>query len=321
MEIMQHQIEIAAKVDDAFSLCRDVESWPQVFPPCKSAKVLEQDSNQQLIEISALANGRLMTWRSRRQLFDEAKVITFEQVAPSPLLARMEGAWRFFPLEGRTLVALEHRFAVKGEVRGLVAGVATQADALSFMTRSTDVNSRRELRAMKKVLEARDQEQVPPEACAEFEEELFIRAAPQQVYALLKNARDWPSVLPHCAGIDLRYDDGVDQEFVMVVKVAGEDETIRTVRHCTDHCRIRYFQPQPPPPLARHRGEWLVEGIDGRAVVVSRHEVVLDPEKVRRLWGDLSLEDATKRVVDAINNNSRGTMLAIQEKLAKGGAQ
>jgi aromatase len=318
MKVLQHQVQIAADPDAAFALCRDVERWPDVFPPCQAAKVLEHDGSRQLIEISALANGELLTWRSRRELHEEARVITFEQVAPAPLVDRMEGAWRFFPVDRGTLVALEHRLSVKDEVEGLVPGVETADDALSFITCSTDENSRRELREMKRILEAAPGSDDDGGARAGFEEELLVPAPPGEVFDLLRDAAGWPRLLPHCEDIAMRYDDGVDQEFVMSIEAGGEDEVIRTVRHCIAPWRISYFQPEPPPALALHRGDWLIEPQDGGCLVVSRHEIELAPEGVRRLWGDLDLREARGRVIDAINANSRATMVAVRDALASG---
>ena len=40
--------------------------WPELFPPCKAAAIVEQHGNRQLIEVSADANDERFTWRSLR---------------------------------------------------------------------------------------------------------------------------------------------------------------------------------------------------------------------------------------------------------------
>jgi aromatase len=313
MHLMQHQIEIDVGADRAFALIRDVEGWPSIFPPCRSARILEQNGGRQLIEITALANGQPMTWRSERELFPEVRHIAFRQVQPSPLLERMEGSWRFHPLATGTLVVLEHRFAVKARPEGLVEGVSTAQEAQDFMVRSTDDNSRRELQALKRALEARAAGGHPLRT--EFEESLTLAAPAEQVYALLQRARDWPDLLPHCRAVDIRYEDERNQEFLMTVEVRGHEERIRTIRRCTPHTSITYFQPEPPPLLEQHVGEWRVEPVPGGVRVVSWHAVALRPERVREMWGDIAPREALRRVEDAINSNSLGTMKAIQARL------
>ncbi|WP_437895478.1 aromatase/cyclase [Sorangium sp. So ce124] len=314
MNYYQHTIEVAADVEDAYALSADVEKWPQIFPPCKAAKVIERSERTQLIEITALANGKLMTWRSIREFFPQQRAISFRQVQPSPLLSAMEGFWRFFPLQTGTLIVLEHRFEIKPDVRGLIDGVSTPEEAQSFMSKSTDTNSKRELQAIKQVLESKTIPGRDNELYGEFEEEMTIAASPEAVYPLLARAQDWPQVLPHCHGVEMRYDDGQDQEFIMTVDVKGQMERIRSIRHCTPNSSISYFQPEPPPVLRRHSGKWLIERVPGGVRVVSWHAVELKPEGMKKIWGDISPSDALARVTKAINDNSRGTMLAVKAR-------
>jgi aromatase len=314
---MKHQIEIDAPVKLAFELIRYVECWPAIFPPCKAARVLEEDGGRQLIEISALANGQLMSWHSEREVHPEVRHISFRQVRPSPLLERMEGDWHFHALSSGTLAVLEHRFAVKPRPHGLVEGVSTEQEAHDFMVRSTDQNSQHELQALKQFLEAKERATTkPPPPRAEFEESLTISAPPERVYELLQLAVEWPRLLPHCRAVDMRYDDGRNQEFVMTVDVRGSDERIRTIRRCNTHGQnITYFQPEPPPVLRVHTGEWRVEPVPGGARVVSWHAVELAPEKAKELWGDIGTAEALRRVANAINANSLGTMQAIKARV------
>ncbi|WP_437915286.1 SRPBCC family protein [Sorangium sp. So ce302] len=317
MNFYQHTIEVAADVNDAYALSAEVEAWPQIFPPCKGVRVIERTDSSQLVEITALANGKLMTWRSTRELFPEQRAISFRQVQPSPLLRSMEGSWRFFPVQTGTLIVLEHRFEIKPDVRGLVDGVSTPEEALSFMSKSTDTNSKRELQAIKQALESRTFQGLQSELYGEFQEEMVIAASPEAVYSLLARAQDWPQVLSHCHDVEMRYDDGQHQEFIMTVDVKGQMEQIRSIRRCTPHASISYFQPEPPPALRRHSGKWLIERVPGGVRVVSWHAVELRPDGMKQVWGDISPGDALARVTKAINDNSRGTMLAIKGRTAE----
>lgn len=314
MHVFQHQIEVGASAEQAYALCLDVEKWPQIFSPCKAARVIEQDARSQLVEISALVNGNLMTWRSQRALDPETRRIIFRQVQPSVLLQSMEGAWRYYTLKSGTLIVLEHAFTIKEHVSGLVDTVSTPEEALAFMTRSLHANSKRELLEIKQVLETRSHVDRDAGLCGEFEEEMVLSAPIEAVFKLLQRVGDWPGLLPHCDAVDVRYDDGQDQEFVMVVEVRGKKEHIRSVRRCTPNSSIVYFQPEPPPALRRHSGEWLLEPTGGGVRVVSRHSVELRPEGMKAAFGDIGPREALARVTEAINHSSRATMLAIKAR-------
>ncbi|MCY1035377.1 SRPBCC family protein [Corallococcus sp. BB11-1] len=318
MQLMEHHIEVDADVAAAYQVCFDVERWPRIFPPCQAARVLEQDGQSQLIEVTALANGQSLHWRSHREFFPEAHVITFRQVQPSPLLKWMEGVWRFFPLRQGTLVVLEHRFDIKERITDDhgVQGVTTPLQALEFMKRSVDTNSQRELAALKEYLEGGATRSAPSEWRRRFEEQLVIAARPEAVFELLKRADRWPGLLPHCHAVEMVYDDDHHQEFVMTVSTQAGVERIRTVRQCTAASRVSYFQSEPPPLIRIHTGEWLLEPTSGGVRVTSRHEVELKPDKVKQLWGDVSPDEAMGRVEQAINANSRGTLQALQQRLA-----
>jgi aromatase len=313
MHVLQHQIEVNASAQRAYELCLHVERWPEIFPPCKGTKVIEQTERSQLIKISALANGQIMSWLSRRALHPEARVISFQQVRPAPLLKHMEGTWRFFQLKSGTLIVLEHRFAIKEQVVGLLEGISTPAEALTFMESLVHGNSKRELLAVKKILEMSAHAGRRSELCGEFEAEMTIAGTMESVYGLLRRAWEWPQLLPHCRAVDVLYDDGQDQELVMTIDVSGREERVRSIRRCTPMSSIAYFEPEPPPALQRHAGEWLLEPSPrGGVRLVARHSVELRLDGVKEIWGDITSREALAKVTRAIHENSRGTMLAIR---------
>lgn len=309
MTIRNHQIEIAASAARAYELCADVRKWPEHFPPCQRVEVLEERPGYQRFEITALVNGRAMTWTSERSLDEAERLVTFHVLKPIPLLRRMKGAWRIYSTQRGALIVLEHEYELKDDVSGLVPGVRTVADAEEFIRRSLDENSTRELEAYRQVLEDADAGEL--ESC--FAEVLVMKVPPDKAYSDLQDARSWPTLLPHCRAINMRYDDGQNQEFVMTVDVRGTDEHIRTVRRCTPGT-IEYFQPEPPPVLKEHRGAWRIEPHSEGSRVTSWHRVRLNPAGVRNLWGDISAPEALARVRDAINGNSLSTMQAISRR-------
>lgn len=216
MQIMQHTIEIAVDRQLAFQFCLEVEKWPDYFEPCKAAKVIFQDEDQQLIEITAMAGQELLTWQSERMLDNENAIIYFQQPKPNKLFDRMAGSWHFYSTERGTLVSLEHCFELEND----------DEECLEKARHIVDENSNKELAAMKSILESLKQElnaadnstaDSQGEKSLIFSDTMFIKAPISSVYSRLKQVDKWPDFLPHCQAIKILYDDGVYQEFMMTV--------------------------------------------------------------------------------------------------------
>ena len=89
--------------------------------------------------------------------------------------------------------------------------------------------------------------------------ETTIKARPDRVYAALFKLSRWPEFLPHVKAVDVMYDDGKYQEFVMHVASETGDLKVRSIRRCCEQTGIRFFQPEPPPYLISHFGGWTFE--------------------------------------------------------------
>lgn len=298
-----HAIEANCSPDTAFALCLDVENWPGVFPPCLSAKVLEETDSEQLIELTAKANEEVFNWQSRRTLDRDARRIGFAQARTSPLVKHMKGAWTIEVLPHGSRITLSHEFEVKDDVAGLVPGVHTPAEAEAFMIKTIEDNSSRELAAIRKVLEREHWRH-------EFSEAMVIPHDETAIYQLLRGAHNWPWLLPHCKAVDMLYDDPDNQEFKMTVMVGEQEESLRTIRRLQPG-KIEYFQPEPPPPLKEHRGRWTLRDTPAGVEVTSWHEVVLSAGH----WTHTDVASAKQTVEAAINRASLGTMKAIFNKL------
>lgn len=300
-----HTISVNSGPEDAFALGLDVSQWPQIFPPCLDAAVLDETETQQTIALTARANDQIFSWQSVRDVDRGARTISFRQKKTSPLVKSMTGTWSFEDIGGDCLIRLTHEFEVADEIDNIVPGVATRDDAAAFMLESIEQNSTKELSAIAQHLERRAWSHA-------FEERLVIDAKPGLVRDLLWDAREWPSLLPHCTGMEILYEDTANQEFVMTVQVGDLTEEIRSIRNKADQ-EITYFQPVPPDPLREHRGRWTWQDSSSGAEVVSYHSVVLNSE----FWqakGKTPIE-AKQIVEDAINRNSLGTMKAIKDRL------
>jgi aromatase len=300
---IEHVIDVDATADAAFELCVNVAHWPEVFPPCLDARVIEESDSKQKIFLTARANDQVFSWESERRIDRIARRITFSQATPSPLVEYMRGEWEVNTRDKKTVIRLSHDFMVRDPVAGLVMGVNTSDDAMAFMRKTVDENSTRELNAIAAHLQRGVWRH-------EFSEAMLINQPRTAVYKLLSDVKNWPWLLPHCNSIDMSYEDPCYQEFTMSVRVGNKEERIRSVRALRADC-IEYFQPEPPPALKEHQGRWMLRDTVAGVEVTSWHAVVLNPDA----WSGHDPEDAKLKVAEAINRNSLGTMDAIFRKL------
>lgn len=302
-----HTIFVNSASEDAFAIGLDVTQWPEIFPPCLDAKVLDESETRQTIALTARANDQIFSWQSVRNVDRQKRRISFQQQKTSPLVKSMRGTWSFEDEGDGCLIRLTHEFEVADDVADVVPGVATRKDAADFMMSSIESNSTRELGAIARHLERKAWSH-------RFAENLLIDAAPEVILDLLWDAQEWPSLLQHCTGMEVLYDDGANQEFVMVVQVGETSERIRSIRRKGDE-GISYFQPTPPDPLLEHRGRWSFRATPEGTEVTSFHDVVLNAP----FWEakGAAADDAKQTVENAINRNSLGTMTAIKNRLGR----
>jgi aromatase len=311
MDLYRHSIEVACTREAAFTLTLDVAHWPKYFPPCKAVKILSQSDSEQRIEITAEANNEIFTWQSARSIDHKNHIITFHQVKPSPLVSHMQGAWRFDEVTDGTLISIEHECRVKENVAGLVEAVVTCDDARAYMGKTIHGNSVKELQSMKEILESLAAPKNP--LWLDFKETLLIDKDIADIHRLLWDAKNWHRLLPHCDGIDILYDDGGHQEFVMHIQAGGVPEVIRTIRASHANYKISYFQATPPPVLTHHEGYWELIPTDNGVLVTSFHRVALNRAIGEKLWGNISSSEMLEKIKMAINQNSLMTLHAIAD--------
>ncbi len=314
MEVTMHSIEINADISRVYEMCANVLKWPEYFPPCKKARIISENDNIQIIEITARSNETEFTWQSERKLYPDSYRIDFHQSKPSPLVKYMQGTWRVITLNKGVLLTLEHVFEVKDEVAGLVENVDNKDDALEFMFRTIENNSKQELGSIKQILEKEGLGKLE----AIFKNGIEINATAEQVFNLLYNVQEWPQLLPHCKKINMLYEDGHNQEFEMTV-IGAQDklEVMRSIRHGHANNLIEYFQPSLPPALKRHEGKWLITETEHGIYLEAWHSITLSEEGVKNFWGDLAMEQALKYVEQAIERNSMTTMQTIKSYLER----
>ena len=101
---------------------------------------------------------------------------------------------------------------------------------------------------------------------------LEMGCSAEAAYQGLWRMAQWPQILPHVKSVDVLYDDGRFQEFLMAVESEQGLLHVRSVRRCEPGVGIRFFQPVPPRFLKHHAGGWRFRSLaPGRCEVTTFH--------------------------------------------------
>jgi hypothetical protein len=111
-----------------------------------------------------------------------------------------------------------------------------------------------------------------------IQEQIQIDAPLSRVYETFAGLSHWQAALPDVLGIEVLYDDGRHQEFLMTVERQNGPETIRGIRYLQQPDCIELFQPVPPPGFRRMCGTWHFRRVDGSTEVrAARNFDLVDP--------------------------------------------
>ena len=311
-----HSVVCDAPPGRVYDLIRRTDRWPAVVRPCEAVTVLRSTPATELVEITARANGRLMTWQSERRFRPEAFGVDATIVQPMPLVADMSTTWRVVALDGeRALLLLEHDYSLCTEVAGQVPGVTTHEDAARFIGAAIDANSTAELADFRAAAEA------VPEGQRDFHlrHTVTCDAHADAVYDLVRDTRHWPRVFPACVGATRV---GIDArgEVVRIEAVQdGRPVAWNTRRRYADAIRrIDYDLPVPMPLLASMSGQWRVVPLDGATGPGAR--CVLTVDRWWRVLDDVTglvpgvgtPEEAAAFVRAWVGGNAAAEMVAIR---------
>lgn len=88
--------------------------------------------------------------------------------------------------------------------------------------------------------------------CASRELDLPCQVLRERLWGIKEWAHFWSPLHE----VEMLYDDGVHQDFVLWVDWQNSLARVRTVRFCDAAGDIHFFSPEPPPPTSLHHGTW-----------------------------------------------------------------
>ena len=310
---LRHSVICAAPADAVYELIRYTAHWPRVIDACLSAVPVGRDGAGEIVRIEAVQDGQVVAWETKREYLDDIRRIDYTLPVPMPFVESMQGQWRVVPLDSsKSLLTVDRSWRMLPDVSGIRAGVGTVDEAAVLVRNYVDGNASMEMAAFRAFAEDKTDQ------LTSVITRLPIRAPAGEVYAALADVSSWPALLPHCESLDVTYDDGRYQEFLMRVETLAGTEEFRSVRVCdADTLSISYFQPDPPGTLRQHRGSWHVRGAGGGSEVVAKHTALLSTSACESAFGTTDLREQKSRVRALLDRNSRMTVEAIARLLER----
>lgn len=109
----------------------------------------------------------------------------------------------------------------------------------------------------------------------------IIRARANEVSQFIWNIQEWSHFWSPLHKVDILYDDGLHQDFVMSLDWQESNASVRTVRFRKDkRTNIFFFSPKPPLPMTLHHGLWqIVPYPDGKTELTVVRWFSLPPQE------------------------------------------
>lgn len=303
-----------ASPDDVFDIIRHSAYWPELFEPCVSVEHLAEDEHGEHIRVAAMVNGEKMQWETQRTFLSDVRGINGRSVKTMPLVRSMETHWRVVPInQAQSLLLLEHLFTIESDVKGIVDGVETQAEAEAFLRRAMCANSTRELGNIKAIVESQNKRATWPRHFSTTHS-ITCDAPAKTVYDALVDVANWPLIIDACTAAKEVSRDG-NCAVVRVDAVQGGQavwwETQRT--YYDNIYRIDFHLPIPMPLLEKMSGEWRVVPLsDNRCVMHVIRDFVM-AEEVDGIRPDIHTPDeAAEFIHDFACQNGEHEMAAIK---------
>lgn len=285
--------------EKVFSFIADPLHWPNLFKACVSVENLTFENGWQNVKIHANQAGHHVSWVTRRKINNEALLIDYELVDPMPYTKAMKGRWRVVPLSPvRCLLAVDRSWLIDDNISNFDNNIKTQEEKINFINQFINTNTRQEMKELAFI--SKDHTNAP----FFIETKIDVDVDAEKIYQFLKNAEEWPSFVPHCQALHVKFNDGVYQELFLDVKTSANDyEIFRTFRICNNEKKIISFvQVEPPHLLKLHHGSWNVVSTRTGARVTCLHFVT--PRQ------PIDCHEQNENIRNVLEANSRNLVLA-----------
>ncbi|PTU86835.1 hypothetical protein BUZ62_06680 [Staphylococcus pasteuri] len=143
------------------------------------------------------------------------------------------------------------------------------------------------------------------------QDSIQINTSAEKMINSIWNLDEWEEKLEHIKKIEILYDDGYNQEFLMGVKTENNSETVnvRSIRRKNNDNSIEFFQPEPPVYLLHHAGKWSFTPIDNNTVeVLLEHNWNLDSNNVKSLYPNLDFNTIEKNIENDLFEHAQASL-------------
>ena len=137
---------------------------------------------------------------------------------------------------------------------------------------------------IKRVQDAQNRKTLTPSFEDKTETSLEIKCSVEDAYRAIYEMGKWPEKLPHVKRIDILYNDGMYQEFLMDVQSDTGLVQVRSIRRCCLNEEITFFQPTPPKFLKHHCGGWNFQPCLSGCKITTWHQWNSEPQKAHELF-------------------------------------
>ncbi|MCI0382492.1 MAG: hypothetical protein L0207_05535 [Chlamydiae bacterium] len=157
---------------------------------------------------------------------------------------------------------------------------------------------------IKHVQEARTFKSSKPSFEGKIEAAIEMNCSAEKAYRAIYEIDKWTEKLPHVKRIEILYNDGVYQEFLMDVQSDTGMIQVRSIRRCLPDEGITFFQPKPPKFLKHHCGGWNFQECDSGCSVKTWHEWNLESQKAKELFPLQNNVSTEERVANLLRNHA-----------------
>lgn len=137
---------------------------------------------------------------------------------------------------------------------------------------------------------------------------IVINTTIEEMVEAIWNLYRWEERLDHIKSINVLYDDGYNQEFLMTVQNNNNCVKVRSIRRMNPNNTIEFFQPEPPIYLRHHTGSWAFLEVDGQVKVTLKHEWNINEEKIPALYPGYSLEETSEFIQQELLEHAEATL-------------